>query len=89
MDTSQMIEAIIEKRQRLDALKTRTPELAEAIRLAEECQALMLALCEQSRQQVAPYVPVPYPVPVYPLPPAWQQQPWIVTVTTTLSASGS
>lgn len=89
MDTSQIIEAIIEKRQRLDALAAQAPELAEAIQLAEEYQALVLALCEQSKQQVAPYVPVPYPVPVYPLPPAWQQQPWIITVTSTLSASGS
>jgi hypothetical protein len=69
-DLTQQLERIIEKRKQLDALKAQSPELAEAIKLAEDYQTEYLELLDRYKPQ---FVPMPYPVypaqPVYP----WQQ----------------
>lgn len=63
MDNNTILERIIEKRQRLDELKARSPEATEAVQLADEINCLLEQLSggEQIR-----YVPTPYPVPLYP-----------------------
>lgn len=73
MTTHDLLEAYLEKRQRLDTLKAQSPEVAEAIALAEDCRDLYRDLLDTCK----PAAPVPYPVPVYPAPPAPQLPYWI------------
>ena len=78
---SEQLERIIEKRKRLDELKARSPELEEAIRLAEDYQAEYLELLERCKQSQPQIVPMPYPV--YPAQPVY---PWQPTYKITMSS---
>lgn len=63
-----LIDLLITKRTRLNELRAQSPELAEAIQLAEEYQMLLHEVEQRCHEQAPQYVPVPYPSPqpVYP-----------------------
>jgi hypothetical protein len=62
----ELVEAIGEKAQQLKELKAKSPEVAEALAIAEEHQRLLKLLEEKCSTPATPTI-VPMPYPVYPI----------------------
>ena len=75
MTLEELVQRLTESHKRLEELKAQSPEVAEALEVAEEYHRLYSEL--QERCKTPPYIPVPYPVypqPSYP----WWYSPWRV-----------
>ncbi len=73
MTFNEMLDALIEKRQKLDELK-KNPELAEALKVSDEYHGLLQDLMKWSKD-------VQY-IPIYPAQPAWGEPrpPYKITI---------
>ena len=75
MTLEELLQEITEKQQRLNELKAQSPEVAEALAIAEDYRRLYSEL--QARINQPSYMPMPCPVyPSYPYP--WNTPPWTI-----------
>ncbi len=81
MDIKEQLEELIAKRARLNELKEKSAELAEAIELAESYEQMLNDLTDQIVPNTPQVVPMPYPVPSYP--PFYPSQPTWIKITST------
>lgn len=61
-----LIQELIEKRTLLNELQQQSPEIADALKVADDYYALLNELKEQCKGQTPQIIPYPVPYPSYP-----------------------